>query len=252
MNSRHHALIISLLLVGLVGGAVVGVGPAAAQEDTEPNPFEDLTNSSETTADEPQSVVDRIVGGFGTGWEYASIALAGVEGSAERYVPGNPFAEDPTAADHAQDFRAATNANSETLSEGFNQHTTPSTSWNTTRVVFLSEDENSPDVAVYVLTDLDSNGQITDVRAVNATNRSVDHTIVMEEKAAADADKMVATLSDGFRQGNQPVDTVATSKWAGKYCSKSGALLGSGSKSCDVTSTYWMDQSELPDYNLEE
>lgn len=255
MDQHQRTILVGCIVLGLVGGALIGVGPAAAEHEADDTDLDDIViESNENGYDEANATaVERIGGALGTGYEFGTTLLAGAEGStkaawASISLPGS---DGPTNQENAEAFQNAVAANEDTLVEGANSHTSPGTSWNTTKIVFTGHEGD--DVAVYKEAELDENeSKIVGVDVVDETNRSIDHIVVVEGLAAEDADEIVATASDSIRSGDRLLKEIDQAEMAGKYCSTTGILTGSGPESCDVTATYWMDESELPEYDIEE
>ncbi len=185
------ALATMLLLAGMTGAVV-------AQEDEEDSLFEQLTG---TDTDDEVTLGARI--------DATNAALAGYQDRAS-YTASTMSAKvtgEKTNADfaeqYAQDTKATFNINNATLEDYVNQRVSVNVSeWDVIAIEHRVGDASS---TVY-LTASKNSGSFDNATMVNTTDRTVDHTLVLEENAAESADEELAYFVENYAADGKDID----------------------------------------------
>ncbi|NHN50036.1 hypothetical protein G9464_20925 [Halostella sp. JP-L12] len=238
---------ITVLTAVLLVGALLpsGVGVAAAQDSTnDSDPIDGFLSSSDSNETDsgiiPSSVSESI-----------DIIYSSVRGQIARIQSqvGNVLGNDDTTnADRAVAFKQAVNGNASTYEQEINaRDSVEVTTGYDVHEVIIAHDDSEPQT-VYVVGELNEStdpNTLTSLQALNEsewneTNRSIDHTWVVEGEGAKNADDLVGDIADRMAN-DESLDQSYQAELIGQYC---GAESLANAERCDIRSTIWLDQTQ--------
>ncbi|WP_373190031.1 hypothetical protein [Halolamina sp.] len=182
----------AMLLIAGMSGAVV------AQTEEEDSLFEQLTG---TETDDDATLGERIDATTAALASYQDRAAYSVSTTREK-LSGDVTDAD-LAARYAESTKSTFNQNNATLEDYVNARVNANVSdWDTIAVEHRVGEEPT---IVYLLSE-NSSGEFADSRMVNTTNRTVDHTLVLEDNAAESADEELSYFVEDYAADKKDID----------------------------------------------
>lgn len=135
-------------------------------------------------------------------------------GLVDRALDLNPLrSNDPTAAEAADDIQTTFTTHNESIEAWINQRTTASTDADTLKLTIQLDDERA---TVYVLGDV-TDGNYTNARAVQSTDREPDGACTLEANAARNASDELDTFAEEYANPGDDLSREHMRYLVGRY-----------------------------------
>lgn len=197
---HHHRLATVALCIVVV--LTVVAAPVAAQSDEDTGIGDAILGAAVDVAEDPTAAAKSFAA-----WGRGIAANVG----------GSIGAPDRTAAECAGDLQTELTDHNATYEQYLNDRITASTSRDVVRIDCRVEDDSETTTeTVYIVANV-TNGTYTDTRAVDTTERVVDHRIVLSGVAAEDAPDDLETFREEYASENETPPPAYKGRMKGKY-----------------------------------